>query len=120
MSADGRSDNGRFARGNPGGPGRPRRAIESEYLATLGDAVSLADWREVVARAVADAKAGDSAARVWLTKHLLGEKPPALLNLAAGEQLGLSGDEQVRAAAVLQDRATKRQAKYDAILGRLE
>jgi len=57
MSTDGRTDNGRFAPGNPGGPGRPRRAIESEYLATLGDAVSLDDWREIVTRAVSDAKA---------------------------------------------------------------
>jgi len=56
-----------------------------------------------VTRAVADAKAGDSTARGWLTKQLLGDKRPALLDLAAGEQLGLSGDEQVREAAVRQD-----------------
>jgi len=105
MSTDGRYDNGRFALGNPGGPGRPRRAIQSEYLATLGDAVSLDDWSEIVTRAVSDAKAGDSTARVWLTKHLLGDKPPALLDLAAGEQLGRSGDEQVREAAIRQDQA---------------
>jgi hypothetical protein len=120
MSTEGRTDNGQFAPGNPGGPGRPRRAIEREYLATLGDAVSLDDWRDVVARAVADAKAGDSAARLWLTKHLIGDKPPALLDLAAGEQRGISGDEQVRDAAARHDQAAKRQAKYDTILERLE
>jgi hypothetical protein len=45
------TSNGRFAVGNPGGPGRPRRAIEREYLAALSDTVSLGDWREIVERA---------------------------------------------------------------------
>jgi hypothetical protein len=42
-------------------------------LATLGEAVSLTDWREVVTRAVSDAKSGDSKAREWLAKYLIGE-----------------------------------------------
>ena len=34
----------------------------------------LDDWRDVVARAVADAKKGDHQARAWLTKYLVGER----------------------------------------------
>src|SRR4029079_17928163 len=89
MSTDVRDDRGRFTPGNPGGPGRPRRTIEREYMAALGEAVALDDWREVVARAVSDAKAGDQGARNWLAKYLLGSKPRTLLEIAADERIGL-------------------------------
>jgi hypothetical protein len=87
-----RETNGRFKDGNPGGPGRPRRAIEREYLAALSDAISPDDWREVVARAVADAKKGDPVARTWLAKYVLGETPPSLAALAADEMGGRTAD----------------------------
>ena len=38
---DGRDPLGKFAKGNPGGPGRPRRTVEREYLAALSDALPL-------------------------------------------------------------------------------
>ena len=76
-----RNLDGTFALGNPGGPGRPRRAVEREYLAALAEAVSPADWRAIVARAVADAKGGNPKAREWLSKHLLGDDPLALVEL---------------------------------------
>ena len=79
-----RHGNGRFAAGNPGGPGRPTRRIELEYLATLSDSVTLADWSEIVTRAVQDAREGDAAARNWLSKHLLGDR---------GNLLALAGRE---------------------------
>ena len=96
MSTDVRDDRGRFAAGNPGGPGRPRRTIEREYMAALGEAVALDDWREVVARAVADAKAGDQGARNWLAKYLLGSTPRTLLQIAADERCGLTADDDIR------------------------
>ena len=77
-----RNTNGTFAPGNPGGPGRPRRGVEREYLAAFAEAVSLDDWREVVGKAVADAKAGNAKARDWLSKYLLGDEPLALVELA--------------------------------------
>jgi hypothetical protein len=58
MQNDHRDRQGRFTTGNPGGPGRPRRAIEREYLATLSEAVSLEDWKEIVQAAVTAAKQG--------------------------------------------------------------
>ena len=85
-----RDSNGRFQKGRKGGPGRPRRAIESDYLAKLSEAVLLSAWQEIVAKAVEDAREGDHAARVWLANYLVG-KPTgdALRNLAVDEEVGV-------------------------------
>jgi len=69
-----RGQNGRFAKGNAGGPGRPRRTVEDEYLAAITDVVSLDDWQAIVARAAAEAKQGDARARDWLSRYLVGER----------------------------------------------
>lgn len=91
---DGRDNAGRFAQGNPGGPGRPRRVVELDYLAALGDALTLEDWAAIVRRAVADAKNGSGAAREWVSKYALGSNPTGLFDLARREALGVtSGDE---------------------------
>jgi hypothetical protein len=86
MSTD-RDTNGRFLPGHPGGPGRPRRAVEADYLAMLSETVPLDRWRAIVGRAVEDAEKGDAKAREWLAAYLVG-KPAgdALLILAAGER----------------------------------
>ncbi len=81
---------GRFLPGNPGGPGRPRRAVEREYLATLSDNVSLDDWAEIVQANVKRAKQGDPGARDWLASHLLGKEPLSLNQLAIREGLGVT------------------------------
>ena len=81
-----RDANGRFLPGHPGGPGRPRRAVEADYLAALSDAVPPEAWKRIVARAVEDGEKGDAKARDWLAAYLIG-KPAGdgLLMLAAGE-----------------------------------
>jgi len=71
-----RNPNGTFAPGNPGGPGRPKRQTEAAYLVALSEAVTLDDWKEIARAAVAAAKAGDAAARKWLSDYLLGVNPP--------------------------------------------
>ena len=76
MQANGRDKLGRFAHGNPGGPGRPPLNREREYLETLTAACTVDDWREICQRAVKDAKKGDHRARDWLTKYLVGEPRP--------------------------------------------
>ena len=65
---------GRFTKGNAGGPGRPTRRAEEEYLATMCEAVSLADWKKIVSKAVEDAKDGDGKARDWLGRYLIGDR----------------------------------------------
>ena len=51
---------GRFAVGNGGGPGRPKRQAEEDYLQTLSERVPLALWAEIVDKAASDAAAGDA------------------------------------------------------------
>jgi hypothetical protein len=75
--------------GNPGGPGRPRRVTERRYLRAAVGAVPLREWREIVKRAVADAKAGDAKARSWLSKHLCGDDPLTLIELVEEMQAAL-------------------------------
>jgi hypothetical protein len=88
MGAD-RDANGRFLPGHPGGPGRPRRAIEADYLAALSDAVPMEEWRRIVGTAIDQAIAGDAKAREWVASYLMG-KPTggALVKLAAAELVG--------------------------------
>jgi hypothetical protein len=77
-----RGERGRFLPGHTiPGPGRPRRETERKYLRALAAVVKLTDWRGIVKKAVADAKAGDAQARNWLSKHLCGDDPLALAEL---------------------------------------
>jgi len=75
--------------------------VEADRLAVLSESVSADDWREIIARAVADSKAGDPRARAWLSGYLLG--PPSgdgLLRLAGHELAGVDPvDEAAREAA---------------------
>jgi hypothetical protein len=80
-----RHANGRWAKGKPGGPGRPRRDVERQYLAALSSAVPVEVWREIVDSAVAAAKNGNAAARAWLARYVLGNQPLTLVDLAALE-----------------------------------
>lgn len=67
-----RDSKGRFIKGNGGGPGRPRKEIEQDYLEATINNVSVNDWKDVVGKALAQAKRGDTAARKWLSDYLLG------------------------------------------------
>lgn len=89
---DARDERGRFVAGNAGGPGRPRRAIEREYLAVISEAVTLDDWRAIVAHAVDVAKQGDDKARAWLAKYVIGDNPITLTELLARELLDVTPD----------------------------
>jgi hypothetical protein len=101
-----RDGQGRFAVGNPGGPGRPRRAVERDYLTVLSDAVSRDDWRCVVQAAVESAKQGDAKARDWLTRYLIGDDPLTLTDLAADEAWGFGSDDDIE--RILAPRKAKR------------
>lgn len=86
-----RTTTGRFAEGNPGGPGRPRRQTEHEYLLATMAACPLDAWQEIVAATVTAAKAGDRHAREWLGSYLLGEaksEAPRPLDALADDEAG--------------------------------
>lgn len=100
---NGRDHLGKFAKGNPGGPGRPKRVTERTYLAAAIDAVPLEDWQRIVQKAKQDALAGDGKAREWLGKLLLGTAPPSLTDLAAEDEAGLDAVAE-RVEQLLDDR----------------
>jgi hypothetical protein len=84
-----RTGGGRFAAGNRGGPGRPRRAVETDYLRTLTEDCPLERWSRIVHRAVDDAETGDAKAREWLARYLIGTPSAnALTELAARDEVG--------------------------------
>ncbi len=91
MAAAIRDPRGRFQIGTMGGPGRPPRATEENYLLALVDACPLETWAEIVEKAVSDAREGDDKARHWLASFLIGSpKGPAPIPSAAlvGRMLG--------------------------------
>lgn len=116
---NGRDNVGRFASGNAGGPGRPKRAIEQDYLAALRDAVTPNDWAKVVSRALADAQSGHAKARAWLGQILLGEHRPSLLDLAAREVRGATSDDQITEVATSQASDAQWAAQTQAIIASL-
>ena len=75
------SNNGKFKRGNPGGPGRPPKSRERAYLDATMSACPVEAWKAVVKRAVADARKGNAVARRWLSDILIGRDPVALTDL---------------------------------------
>lgn len=81
----GRDAAGRFATGNPGGPGRKPRAVELEYLAVTQIACPPDKWRAVVEKALEQAIRGDRHAREWLRRVLLGDRAAVSLGAAEGE-----------------------------------
>jgi hypothetical protein len=91
MAKAAHDERGRFTVGNPGGPGRPPRPVEREYLRALNEAVSLDDWEAVVKAAVADAKDGDAKAREWLARYLIGDEPPRLIDLSVDDVVAGGG-----------------------------
>ncbi len=93
----GRNASGTFALGNTFGKGRPRRAVESEYLAALGNAVTLDTWGEIVKKAVEDAKAGDAKAREWVSRYVLGTEPIGLMALARRELQDITPEVEMAA-----------------------
>ena len=94
-----RDDRGRFAPGNSGGPGRPRRQTEADYLVTLSSHVTDDAWSKIIERAVTDAIAGDARAREWLSRHLLPTPSPNSTPLHDAAVEDISGVSKVEADA---------------------
>ncbi len=63
---------GKFQPGNPGGPGRPKKEREARFMEITLSVVTFEDWKEIVQKAVAQAKRGDATARKWLGDYLVG------------------------------------------------
>jgi hypothetical protein len=81
-----RDENGRFAVGNGGGPGRPPKKREMRYYEITMTSCTYDDWKKIVMTAVAQAKRGDNLARKWLSDYLVGE-PDKNLNITGALQI---------------------------------
>lgn len=75
---NGRTAGGRFAPGNPGGPGNPYAQRVAQLRGLMLDAVTEDDLRVIVAAVVDKAKAGDLAAAGFVLDRVLGKPLPAL------------------------------------------
>lgn len=67
-----RDSRGRFVQGNKGGPGNPHGGKVAKLRSALLAAVSQKDLREIIARMVAEAKAGDVQAAKLVLDRCLG------------------------------------------------
>lgn len=67
-----RDKRGRFAKGNKGGPGRPRRSVEEKYLRRLRQNINVEDFDLMVRQALSKAKGGDVALFKLLLNYLIG------------------------------------------------
>lgn len=79
----------------------PTRNTERTYLAAISEACSPETWREIVARTVEDAKAGDAKARDWLASCLVGRPGNDAATLHALAVDELAGADPVRQDADL-------------------
>ena len=81
-----RDENGKFVKGNGGGPGRPKKLREEKYHEILVSVVDPIAWAAICAKAVSQAKHGDGLARKWLADYLIG--PPVQKNEHTGAEGG--------------------------------
>ena len=79
----GRDGKGQFAKGNGGGPGRPKKNREDRYYEIAMTACPFADWRAIWKTAVEQVKSGDSTARKFVADYLIG--PPIQQQRISGE-----------------------------------
>lgn len=74
-----RDSKGRFVKGASGNPqGRLPKEIEQTYLQVCESTCTFDVWREIVLKAIEQAKRGDARARQWLSDYLMG-KPLSML-----------------------------------------
>jgi len=75
--ANGREDNGRFAKGWQGGPGNPQVQRLAEYRQALADCISPASLKRVIAKLLKRAESGDMLAVKILLDRCLGKATTA-------------------------------------------
>jgi hypothetical protein len=88
---------GKFKKGNPGGPGRPRKKkpelqhIENDYVTRVANRVPPERLDPIIDKALEQADNGDRFARAWLTQMLM--LTGKLVEIAAADQAGLDSED---------------------------
>ncbi len=67
-----RDENGKFVKGNKGGPGRMKKEREEKYYDITVTTVTFEQWKRIVTKAAQQAERGDHVARKWLSDYLQG------------------------------------------------
>lgn len=95
----GRTSSGQFAEGNTFGKGRPKRETERDYLIALREICTIDDWKEIMKRAVEDAKKGDARARQFLANYMIGTRQEGVfMAIAVEEEMGIDPvEDEVKA-----------------------
>lgn len=86
--SNGRDANGKFVRGNSGGPGNPHAKKVSQWRSAMMNAVTAADVRKIVKAMVKAAEGGDVQAARMLLDRCLGK---VVTNVEVAGELGCSG-----------------------------
>lgn len=93
-----RDGRGRFV--NFAGPGRPRRAVELDFVRDMSDTITRERWRAIVGKVAELAEGGERWAVETVARWVMGSSPPALFDVAIRDELGLtSSDAEVIAEA---------------------
>jgi len=83
---------GGWVKGQSGNPnGRPPKERERRFYHITLTACTFKDWREIVKKAVAQAKDGDAAARKFLADYIIGPPVQRADVTTAGEPLQFDG-----------------------------
>ena len=80
-----RLEDGKFAKGNKGGPGRPKKEREQRFYEIAISTVTFKDWGLIIKKAVEQAKRGDSTARKFLADYLMGT-PQQKLDITTNDE----------------------------------
>lgn len=96
-----RDEKGRFLKGETGNPaGRQPKERERRFYEITLATVTFEDWREIVVRAVTDAKRGDATARKWLSDYLVGVPEQRVDVTSNGETVKTVFDYSAAIAAI--------------------
>ena len=86
---DGRDAQGRFAEGNPGGPGNPNAKASAAWRKALVEAVTEDDLKAILLALVEKAKNGDRFAAAYILDRCLGKARQEIVIETGGEMPGL-------------------------------
>ena len=78
-----------------------RKKFEMSYLEAMADIVTLADWEQIVVRAVNDAVGGDSKARTWISDYLIGKPITRIASIAQVSNSQMGEDERAEYLAAI-------------------
>jgi len=89
-----------WQKGQSGNPnGRPKKEREERFMEITLSAVSFAEWRIIVKKAVEQAERGNPTARKWLSDFLLGLPMQKHDITSGGESIVLHWPEDVMESA---------------------